>query len=157
VAFLGTPWDGFYHGNAVKTAWEAFFTNVFVGAHSLVGKVRVLSKGGLVHGTMHLMVRGGTLAVDSVLRFNADGKIVAADLIVTEGLGSPIPVVDGRIAEGEYRNSARDEASGVEFAWRNGFTVLFAALRSPAAGGGGHPRLRHRRDYDPRQPAKAQA
>ena len=32
--------------------------------------------------------------MDPVLRFNADEKIVAADLIVTKGLGSPIPVVD---------------------------------------------------------------
>ena len=36
VAFLGTPRDGVYHSNAVKRAWEAFFTDVFVGAHPLV-------------------------------------------------------------------------------------------------------------------------
>lgn len=134
VAFLGTPWDGFYHGDAVRTTWEAFFANVLVGAHSLVGKVRVLDRGGLVHGTMQLMVRGGTLVVDSVLRFDVNGKVVAADLIVTEGLGLLAPVVDGGITDGEYPHSVRDEQSGVEFAWRNGLTVLFGALRSPGTG-----------------------
>jgi len=134
VAFFGTPWDGFYYSGDVLSAWESFFGGVVVGGHNLVGHVRVWPAGLLVHGRMELMIRGGTLVVDSVLRFSAEGRVVAADLIVAQGLGAPAPIADGQITSGEYPRSVRDEASGVELSWRNGLTVLFAALRSPGTG-----------------------
>jgi hypothetical protein len=134
VAFLGTPWDGFYYGDAVPAAWESFFGGVGVGGHSLTGQVRLWPATLLVHGTMELTVRGGTLVVESALRFDTAGKIVAADLIVAQGLNVPVPVVDGQITSGEYPRSVREEEGGVEISWRNGLVVLFAALRSPGTG-----------------------
>ena len=58
--------------------------------------------------------------MDSVLRFNADRKIVAADLIVTKGLGSPIPVVDGRIAERSCPLVVATPAEGLRIDIRGG-------------------------------------
>ncbi len=134
VAFLGTPWDGFHHGEDVRAAWDGFLTAIPAQAYGLTGEPRVIAEAGLVYGSLELSVEAGTVDVESYLRFTADGRISAADYLVRGELGGVAPVVDGQITDGEYPRSARDPRSGVTLYWRNGLVVLFAGLRSPGTG-----------------------
>lgn len=133
VAFLGTTWDGFYYGSNVKSAWSQFFARFPVKGHALKGVVRAVAQANMVYGALELTLPTGTVVVESFLRFAADGKIRAADYVVTAP-GAVIPVADGQIADREYLRSAQDAGSGVTLLWRNGLVVLFAALQSPGTG-----------------------
>ena len=132
VAFLGVPGLGFHRSTEVLQGWEAFFSRFPVQGYTLREGVRVSAPARLVYGTLELVVPGGVVAVDSYLRFGPDGKIVAADYVVTGGPAAP--AVDGTIGPGEYPQEVRDPRSGVTLFWRNGLVVLFAALRSPGTG-----------------------
>ncbi len=133
VAFLGTAWDGFYYGSSVVSAWSQFFTGFPVEGHTLAGVVRAVAEARLVYGTIELAVPGRTVVIESFLQFAADGKIRAADYVMTAP-GAVVPVTDGQIVDGEYPRSAQDRGSGVTLFWRNGLVVLFAALQSPGTG-----------------------
>lgn len=133
VAFLGTEWDGFYYGPDVRTAWAQFFAAFPVQGHALPGVVRAVAEARLVYGAVEFVVPGRAVLVESFLRFSSDGQILAADYVVADS-GTPVPVTDGAIGDGEYRQSAQDPRSGVTLFWRNGLVVLFAALRSPGTG-----------------------
>ncbi|GAB4309101.1 MAG: hypothetical protein Kow0097_09990 [Candidatus Bipolaricaulota bacterium] len=133
ATFLGTGWDGFYYGSDVRAAWAQFFAAFPVQGHALRGVVRAVAEASLVYGTVEFAVSEGTVVVDSFLRFSPDGQIRAADYVVAWS-GTPVPVTDGAIGDGEYRQSAEDPRSGATLFWRNGLVVLFAALRSPGTG-----------------------
>jgi len=133
--FMGTNTDGFYRGEEVGQAWAAFFRDFPVGDFAGNDSVRTVPEARTVFADLKLRLRDGrSLDVYSALRFSETGKVEGADLIVYQGTSGPAPVVDGRIGAQEYRRSARDSASGVEFSWRNGLVVLVGALRSPGTG-----------------------
>lgn len=134
LAFLGGPGDGFYYGEAVRKAWQAFFAAVPARGFALTGVTRAVPEARLVYGTLELDTAGGSVTVDSYLRFSEEGKLLGADYVLVRGPGSPGPAADGSVGEGEYRNSVQDNRSGVVLSWRNGLVVLFAALRSPGTG-----------------------
>ncbi len=134
VAFLGGPADGFHYGSDILHAWEAFFAAVPARGYALTGVTRAVPEARLVYGTLELDTAGGSVTVDSYLRFSGDGKLLGADYVLVHGLGPAGPITDGSLGEGEYRNSVQDIRSGVGLHWRNGLVVLFAALRSPGTG-----------------------
>lgn len=133
VAFLGGPADGFHYGDAVASAWQAFFEAVPTRGYALAGEVRIVSEAWLVAGTLELATGEGKVVLDSFLRFSPEGKLVGADYVVL-GLEPAGPRADGSIDEGEYRNFLQDPRTGVGLYWRNGLVVLAVGLSSPGTG-----------------------
>ena len=134
VAFLGTPWDGLYHGADTAVAWDAFFAGLSVRGAVVTGVVRAVAEARLVYGALELDTPEGTVVVESFLQFSPDGLLRAADYVRISAPNAVVPVADGQILDGEYARSAQDRATGVTLYWRNGLVVLFAALESPGTG-----------------------
>lgn len=135
VAFVGGPWDGFYYGTeAIEDLWATLFAAMGVEALHPLTEPKAIPEANLAYAQVELRTAGGPVVLWHYHRFDEAGRILASDYVGVAGLAPLGPVIDGALAEGEYRNFVRDPRSGVVFRWRNGLVVLFGALESPGSG-----------------------
>ncbi len=141
TVFMGTPWDGFYYGEDSEEAWASLQAWLVPESLDVTDK-RVLAAGNFVWGEMSLAGsrrdsdEAVTLMLVSALVFDPDGRILAEDLIVLEGLDSdtPAPAWEGSLEESAYPQHLREGRTGMDLWWRNGLAVLLVGVRAPGTG-----------------------
>ncbi len=141
TVFMGTPWDGFYYSEASEEAWSSLQAWITPEELQIVSE-RVLPDGNLVwaeltlSGTLRDVEEPVTVRMASALVFDADGLLLAEDLIVLDGLNadSPAPAWEETIDEQAYTHHVRESATGIDLWWRNGLVVLLAGVRAPGTG-----------------------
>jgi len=141
TVFMGTPWDGFHYGEDSHEAWSSL-QEWLAPEHLEVLEEHVLPNGNLVWAQLILTGRAGEeddppeISVASALVFDSDGRIVAEDFIVLDGLesDSPAPVWDEPLDPEAYTHHLQENRTGMELWWRNGLAVLLAGVRAPGTG-----------------------
>ncbi|MFO8034024.1 MAG: DOMON domain-containing protein [Candidatus Bipolaricaulota bacterium] len=141
TVFMGTPWDGLYYGDDSEQAWLQLQEKAKF--HTLqVESERVLGEGNLVWGVLTMEgIRPDTdeslwLTLASALVFDEEGRIMAEDVIVLDGLPSdtPAPIWDGTVNDEAYAHHLREDTTGMDLWWRNGLAVLVVGVRAAGTG-----------------------
>ncbi len=141
TVFMGTPWDGFYYGEDAQEPWSHLQDWMSFEALEMETD-RVLPAGNLAWGALTVSgtVRDTDEAVDveivAALVFDAEGMVVAEDVIVRSGLpsDSPAPNWEASLDEDAYPHHLRETGTGMDLWWRNGLAVLLVGVRAPGTG-----------------------
>ncbi len=141
TVFIGTPWDGFHYGQDSKAAWSSLQDWMSLESVEVLEEL-VIADGNLVWGQLAITGTPGdeaqstVLTVASALVFDSDGRIVAEDFIVLDGLesDSPAPMWDEPLDPEAYTHHLQENRTGMDLWWQNGLAVLLVGVRAPGTG-----------------------